>query len=191
MHRWGPRLDWEHLQNWVPGALGASAAILLVVVAANSRTQTNSKPAEVPPSQSAVVANKGQTDAPSPSRSAMPQPSPVTGTVAKAQTPAPSVSPAPATKAGDVPAPAHDHAMVKAEAVAAPAQNPAKPDGEPQKLLPIPQACKATLSPGDRSSRNVRRVIPSSQARPSWARAWPASSAASRAPNRISLIRQQ
>jgi hypothetical protein len=35
MHRWGPRLDWEHLQNWLPGVLGVSAVILLVVVAAS------------------------------------------------------------------------------------------------------------------------------------------------------------
>ena len=60
MHGWGPRLDWEHLQNWVPGALGVAAVILLVVVAANSPTQTNSKPAELPSSQSVVLAIKGQ-----------------------------------------------------------------------------------------------------------------------------------
>jgi hypothetical protein len=96
MHRWGPRLDWEHFQNWIPGVLGAFAAISLVVVAANSPTQTNSKPAEVAPSQSATLATNRQTDAPSPSRAALPQSSPVTGTVAKGQTPAPSMSPAPA-----------------------------------------------------------------------------------------------
>jgi nitrite reductase (NO-forming) len=139
MHRWGPRLDWEHLQNWIPGVLGAFAAILLVVVAANSPTQTNSKPAEVAPSQSAALATNRQTDAPSPSRAALPQSSPVTGTVAKAQTPAPSMSPAPATKTVDVPmsAPAHDPAMVKAETVVPPAppQSTAKPDKEPQKAV--------------------------------------------------------
>src|ERR1700676_5146940 len=43
MPRWGPRLDWEHLQNWIPGVLGAFAAILLVVVAANFPTRTNSR----------------------------------------------------------------------------------------------------------------------------------------------------
>jgi nitrite reductase (NO-forming) len=139
MHRWGPRLDWEHLQNWIPGVLGAFAAILLVVVAANSPTQTDTKPAEVVPSQSAALATNRQTDAPSPSRAALPQSSPATGTVAKAQTPAPSMSPAPATKTVDVPmsAPAHDPAMVKAETVvpSAPPQSTAKPDKEPQKAV--------------------------------------------------------
>jgi nitrite reductase (NO-forming) len=139
MRRWGPRLDWEHLQNWIPGVLGAFAAILLVVVAANSPTQTDTKPAEVVPSQSAALATNRQTDAPSPSRAALPQSSPATGTVAKAQTPAPSMSPAPATKTVDVPmsAPAHDPAMVKAETVVPPAppQSTAKPDKEPQKAV--------------------------------------------------------
>jgi len=144
MHRWGPRLDWEHLQNWVPGALGAFAAILLVVVAANFRTQTDSKPAEV--AQSEAVATKGQTDAPS--RAAPPQPSPVAGTVAKAQTPASPTSPVPAAKAGDVPAPVHDHAMVKAEAVAAPAPSPAKPDGEPRKAVVDPTSLQGDAVAG-------------------------------------------
>jgi|SRR6185437_3325141 hypothetical protein len=26
MPRWDPRLDWEHLQNWVPGVLGISTS---------------------------------------------------------------------------------------------------------------------------------------------------------------------
>ena len=55
MRRWSPRLDWEHLQNWLPGVLGGSAAILLVVIAANFPTQTNSRPAELPASQTAAV----------------------------------------------------------------------------------------------------------------------------------------
>lgn len=62
MRRWGPRFDWEHLQNWVPGVLGASAVILLVVVAANSPPQTSSKSAELPPSQPAARLTKDQTD---------------------------------------------------------------------------------------------------------------------------------
>ena len=63
MPGWSPRLDWEHLQNWLPGVLGVFAAILLVVIAANSPTQTNSKPAEAAPSQSAAATTKGQTGA--------------------------------------------------------------------------------------------------------------------------------
>ena len=86
MHRWGPRLDWEHLQNWVPGVLGAFAVILLVVIAANSPTQTNSKPSEV--AQSATVAAKGHTGAPlPPSQPAAPKTSSGTDKVAKAPTP--------------------------------------------------------------------------------------------------------
>jgi nitrite reductase (NO-forming) len=139
MPRWSPRLDWEHLQNWLPGVLGGSAAVLLVVIAANFPTHTNSKPAELPASQTTAVATRGQPEAPSPTKPPLPQISPVAGTAAKAQSPAPSTSPAPATKTGDVPvsAPAHDHAMVKAEAVVppAPVQSSASPDKEPQKAV--------------------------------------------------------
>jgi nitrite reductase (NO-forming) len=139
MPRWSPRLDWEHLQNWLPGVLGGSAAILLVVIAANFPTQTNSKSAELPASQTIAGATRGQPEAPSPTKPALPQISPVAGTGAKAQSPAQSTSPAPATKTGDVPlsTPAHDHAMVKAEAVVppAPVQSSASPDKEPQKAV--------------------------------------------------------
>jgi nitrite reductase (NO-forming) len=128
MPRWSQRLDWEHLQNWVPGVLGTFAVILLVVIAANSPTQTNSKPSEV--TQSAAVVTKGQTD--TPSRSAPLQPSPVAGTVAKAQPPASATSP---VAAADAPAPPHDHAMVKAEAVGASAPSPSKLDGGPRKAI--------------------------------------------------------
>jgi nitrite reductase (NO-forming) len=139
MLRWSPRLDWEHLQNWLPGVLGGSAAILLVIIAANFPTPTNSRSTELPASQTTAGAAGGQPEAPSPTKPALPQISPVAGTGAKAQSPAPSTSPAPATKPGDVPAsaPAHDHAMVKSEAVAppAPVQSSASPDKEPQKAV--------------------------------------------------------
>ena len=129
MHGWGPRLDWEHLQNWVPGALGIAAVILLVVVAANSPTQTNSKPAELPSSQSVVPAIKGQPGPiPAPSQPAAAQTSPVTNKASK--TPAPPTPP-PAATTGEVakPAPMHDHAIAQAEAVAAtpPVQGSSKP----------------------------------------------------------------
>ena len=69
-----PRLDWQHLQNWLPGVLGVFAVISLVVIAANSPTQTNSKLAEGAPSQSTAAATKGQTGAlPTPSQPAAPQ----------------------------------------------------------------------------------------------------------------------
>jgi nitrite reductase (NO-forming) len=135
MHRWGPRLDWEHLQNWVPGVLGVSVAILLVVVAANSPTQTNSKPAEVPSSQSAALATTGQTGtAPAPSQPAAPQTSAVTDKIVKAA--GPPASPAATTGEAAKPPP-HDHAVVKAEVVAAPppVQGAATPDKEPQKAV--------------------------------------------------------
>jgi len=124
MRRWGPLLDWEHLQNWIPGVLGTSAVILLVVVAANSPPQTSSKSAEAPPSQPAAPLIKDQTDTESPSKTLPPQISPVAGKVAKVQTLAPSTSPA-TVDAGEAPESAlmHDHAMVKAQGEpAAPAQ---------------------------------------------------------------------
>ena len=135
MHRWGPRLDWEHLKDWVPGVLGVSLVILLVVVAANSPTQTNSKPAEVTSSQSAALATNGQTSAtPPPVRPAAPQTSSVVDKTAKASAPP---APPPAATAGEAakPAPMHDHAMVKAEAATppAPVEGSAKPDKVPQK----------------------------------------------------------
>ena len=118
------RFDWEHLQDWAPGVVGVSAAILLVVVAANSPTQINSKPAEVS-SQSAALPAKGQTGAaPIPSRPAAPQTSSVTEKAAKS--PAPP-TPAPVVTTGEAakPAPMQDHAMVKAQAEpVAPAQAP-------------------------------------------------------------------
>ena len=70
MRRWVRLFDWDRVQNWLPGTLGISAAILLVVVAANSPTQTNSRPAELAPSQSTALASK---DTPAPSQRAPPQ----------------------------------------------------------------------------------------------------------------------
>src|SRR5665213_504716 len=129
MRESGPRFDWEHLQNWVPGVLGASAAILLVVVAANSPTQSNSKSAELPPSQSAAPSTEGQTAPASiPSPSAALQTSSVTGKAAKGL---PPPAPAPVASKGEAatPAPMHDHPMVKAQAEpAVPAQAPSTPE---------------------------------------------------------------
>src|SRR6478735_8313775 len=135
MHGWGPRLDWEHLPNWLPGALGVAAVILLVVVAANSPTQTNSKPAALPSTQSAVPAIKGQPDpAPVPSQPAAPQTSSATN---KASKTAASPTPAPAATTGEIarPAPLHDRALAEARppAASAPVQDSSKPDKESQK----------------------------------------------------------
>ncbi len=148
MPRWSPRLDWEHLQNWVPGVLGAAAVILLVVIAANSPTQTNSKPSEV--AQSAALAAKGHTGAPPPpSEPAAPQTSPGTDRVAKAPTP-PALPPAATTGEAAKPPPMHDHAMVKAEAVAAPApvQGTATPDNEPKKAVADPTSLQGDAVAG-------------------------------------------
>jgi nitrite reductase (NO-forming) len=109
----------------------------LVVVAANSPTQSNSKPAAEPPSQSAALATTGQTGtAPPPSQPAAPQTSAATDKAAKASAP-PAPAPAAGTAEAAKPSPMHDHAMVKAEAVAAPApvQGAVKPDEEPQKAV--------------------------------------------------------
>jgi nitrite reductase (NO-forming) len=130
----GPNLDWKHLQNWLPGVVGVAAAVLLVVVAANSPTQTSSKPAELPPSHSAALATKAQTDAPTASQPAPPKTATVADGAAKA--PAPPTSTAVAT-AGEAakPAPTHDHATVKAQAEpAAPTQAASTPQKAPQTI---------------------------------------------------------
>ncbi len=118
MRQWRPRLDWEHLQNWLPGALGVSAAVLLIVVAANSPLQTNSKPSEPASSQAAALATKGQTTPPTPSK-------PPQAAESAAKTPAPPSAPVAAAGEAAKPVPSHDHAMVKAQTEqAAPAQAP-------------------------------------------------------------------
>jgi nitrite reductase (NO-forming) len=143
MPRWTPRLDWQHLQNWLPGVLGCSAAILLVVIAANFPTKSNSTSAELPASQSASAATKEQTGTSSSSRPTPLQASPAADKTAKVQNPAPSASQAPATKADNVPAvpapaPARGNTAVEAQAVVppAPVQSTVTPDKEPQKALP-------------------------------------------------------
>jgi nitrite reductase (NO-forming) len=129
MPRWGPHLDWEHLRNWVPGVLGVTAVILLVVIAANSPTQTNLRPAELPASQSAAPPTKGQTGAASTSSQPVaPQTSSITDNAAKA--PAPP-KPVPVITTGEAakPAPMHDQAMVMTQAEpVAPAQAQSVPD---------------------------------------------------------------
>src|SRR5689334_4830964 len=130
MNRWGSRLDWEHLQNWVPGVVGASAVILLVVVAANSPMHTNSRPVALPLSQSAAPSTEGQTGTtPVPSQPAASQRSSVAENTAKAPvapTPAPVVT---RREEASKPAATHYHAMVKTQAEqAAPAQAPSLPD---------------------------------------------------------------
>jgi nitrite reductase (NO-forming) len=93
MRRWGPILDWEHLQNWLPGVLGASAILAMAVVAAHSPAQTNARPATLPPSQPAASATNGEADMPSRSRLVPPDTSPLAGLLAKIEAPAP-LSPA-------------------------------------------------------------------------------------------------
>jgi nitrite reductase (NO-forming) len=123
MRRWFPRPRGE-LQNWLPGVLGVSAAVLLVAVAANSPTQTNSRPAELAPSQSASPVAKGQTNVKTPAQPGPPQTPPAADGAAKV--PAPSTPVAVVTTGEAVkPTPMHDHAVVKAEAEpAAPAIAP-------------------------------------------------------------------
>jgi nitrite reductase (NO-forming) len=134
MHQWGPRLDWEHLQNWVPGALGALAIILLVVVAANSRTQTSSKPGGSPPSQSAALPSKNQTDTTAAASQAVaPQKSSIADNATTTAVP-PTASVA-ATGEAAKPTPTHDHAMVKAQvepSLSTPVQGSSKPKKESQ-----------------------------------------------------------
>lgn len=146
MRRWGPRFDWKHLQNWVPGVLGASAVILLVVVAANSPTRINSKPAELPPSQSAALLTKSKTDSPRiPSQPGASQ----TSSIADAAGKAPALPPpAAVVSTGETvkPAPMHDHAMVKAQAEPA---SPDKATAVPAKGQQNDAAANAAGLPGD------------------------------------------
>ena len=143
MRRWFQPFDRDRVQDWLPGTLGISAAILLVVVAANSPIQTSSTPAEVSPSQSTALASK---DAPSPSQRAPPQtPALTTPTV---------LLPTAAVTTGEAarPAPIHDHAIVKAQAepVAAP-QAPSNPDKDQQKTA----AAGAAGKQGDTAGRQI------------------------------------
>jgi nitrite reductase (NO-forming) len=119
---WGRLFDRKHLQNWLPGVLGVSAVILLAVVAANSPTQTSSKPAASPPSQSAASATEST---PTPSQPAVPKTPVIADEAAKA------VAPSAAVTTGEAAKPAtHDHVMDKA--AAAPAQAAAAPEKDQQ-----------------------------------------------------------
>ncbi|MFY9957417.1 hypothetical protein [Bradyrhizobium sp.] len=187
------RFDWEHLKSWIFGLLGGSAAILLVVVAANSPTQSNSKPAGAPQSQSAAPATKAQASTPlAASQPVAPQTSSITDNAAKASAPpkpVPVTTTVEAAKEAGKPAPMKDHATVMAQAEpTAPARAPSLPE------KPQPVAAAAGLQgdadAGARFSRNVRPVILWSRERPFWVQALPGSSAASRRPTPISAIRR-
>jgi nitrite reductase (NO-forming) len=118
---WDRLLDRGHLKDWLPGVLGVSAVILLAVVAANSPTQTSSKPVQSPPPQSAALATE---NTPTSAQPAAPKTPAIADKAAKAVAPP---APAPVVTTGEAakPAPLHDHAMVKAEAEpVAPAQAP-------------------------------------------------------------------
>ena len=130
MRQWDRFFDWDRLQNWLPGTLGSAAAILLVVIAANSPTQTNSRRAELEPSPSAAMASK---DTP-----ALPQRAPP-------QAPAPT----PAVTTGDAakPAPVHDLVIVKAQAEPVAAQ--------PEKGQPKAAAAGAAGSEDDTAGRQI------------------------------------
>jgi nitrite reductase (NO-forming) len=123
------RFDWEHLQNWIFGVLGGAAAILLVVVAANSPTPGNSKPTETVQSQSAAPAAKDQAStAPAAPQPDAPRTSSIANNTAKAPT-SPAPTPVDTTGEAAKPVPMHDHAMVKAQAEpAAPAPTPLVPE---------------------------------------------------------------
>jgi nitrite reductase (NO-forming) len=116
---WDRLRDRERLQDWLPGVVGVSAVILLAVVAANSPTQTSSKPAELPPLQSAALATK---DTPTPSQPVAPKTPAIADKAAKAVSPS-----APAVTTGEAARPAlHGHAMDQAQA--APALAAAAPE---------------------------------------------------------------
>jgi len=153
------RFDWGHLQNWLPGALGASAAILLVVVAANSPTQTSSRPIEASPPQSAASSTQaGPT--PAPSAPASLQTTSVAGNAAKV----PALSkPAATVTAGETtaPSPMRDHTMVTAQAEPA---EPAKPAQVQSSSKPEPQKAVADAASPQGDAVAGRQVFKKCQA---------------------------
>jgi len=146
--------DWEHLKSWIFGLLGGSAAILLVVVAANSPTQSNSKPAGEPQLQSAAPATKAQTSTPPAApQPVAPQTSSITDNAVKASAPpipVPVTTTVEAIKEAAKPAPMKDHATVMAQAgPAAPARAPPLPE------KPQPVAAAAGLQGDADAGRQV------------------------------------
>jgi nitrite reductase (NO-forming) len=146
--------DWEHLKSWIFGLLGGSAAILLVVVAANSPTQSNSKPAGEPQLQSAAPATKAQTSTPPAApQPVAPQTSSITDNAVKASAPpipVPVTTTVEAIKEAAKPAPMKDHATVMAQAEpAAPARAPPLPE------KPQPVAAAAGLQGDADAGRQV------------------------------------
>ncbi len=150
------RFDWGHLQNWLPGALGASAAILLVVVAANSPTQTNSRPVEASPPQSAASSTQAGAT-PAPSAPASLQTTSVAGNAAKV----PALpKPAATVTAGEAtaPSPMRDHTMVMAQA------EPAKPAQVQSSSKPDPQKAVADAASPQGDAVAGRQVFKKCQA---------------------------
>ena len=139
MRKWSHGLSWEHLQNWLPGVLGCAAAILLVVVAANSRSPTNSKPAELGPSYSAALADEGH-----------PGPSLLTPTQTGSAANKASQSPAPEPTPGEVakPKPMHHQAVAEASPSPGPVQSSSKPDKDQQKPVADPASPEADAVAG-------------------------------------------
>jgi nitrite reductase (NO-forming) len=165
MRRWIPRLDWEHLQNWVFAFSGASALFLLLAIGTHLPPQSASEAARLPASQPAVAAATGQTTAAALAKPALLQtsPTPNTGEVAKLQGPEPARSAAPATSD----AATHDHSNVHAQATATPSavQNAAPVQSRaPATQTPGPQnsVANATELPGD--AINGRQVFKKCQA---------------------------
>jgi nitrite reductase (NO-forming) len=127
---------------------------LLVVIAANSSTQTDVKPTELPASQSAARLTKSQPGAAAtPSQPVAPQTSSNTDNATKASAPpkpVPVTTTVEAAKEAAKPAPMNDHATVMAQAEpAAPARAPPLPE------KPQPVASAAGLQGDADAGRQV------------------------------------
>ena len=189
MHRWGPRLDWEHLQNWVPGVLGAAAVILLVVIARRIPRRR--------PIQGGLSYRRRNP------RSWQPKVKRVLPQLLfdrmrlkhlllrtrqrkllchrRALRSVPQVKLSSRRRCTITLWSKLRPSLRRRQLKALQSRN---------RKMPLPQARKATPSLDARSSRNVRRATLWSREKPSWVQAWPGLLAASRPPIRISIIRR-
>ena len=151
---------------------------LLVVVAANSRTQNKAESPRRNPPRCQPKAKRAPAQ-PLRCRLCLNPPR------SRKETKAPPKAAAVAT-IGEAakPAPMH-HPMVEAQAVAAPAavQGSSKPDKEPRKAVAGPANPQGDAIAGRQVFKKCQACHSLESGKASWAQAWPASSAASPAPN--------
>ncbi len=114
MRKWGLHFDWSHLQNWLPGAIGVAAVVVLLFVSGYSPTETDSKPV-LPLSPAPGLATNVKSETLSSSQPTKPGTSAIADKVARA--PAPAQLP-------QVAARDHAHAQAAAPAVSVSVNKP-------------------------------------------------------------------